>query len=130
MNLQDFVTPELVAALISAFGSVMIALAAFGATLAKQYVASKTNEASFAFLKSQAATAVKWLEQSPAFTGEEGAKKKEAAVMLILQVADKAGIPMTHELADKLIEEAVFDMKERADKLVDAEALVSLAVSN
>jgi hypothetical protein len=37
---------------------------------------------------------------------------------------------MTHELADRLIEEAVFDMKQRADNLVDAEALVSLAVSN
>jgi hypothetical protein len=130
MNLQDFVTPEMVAMLISAFGSVLIALAAYGATLAKQYVASKTSETSFAFLKAQAATAVKWLEQSPAFTGAEGARKKEAAVVFIMQIADKAGIPMTHELADRLIEEAVFDMKQRADNLVDAEALVSLAVSN
>jgi curli biogenesis system outer membrane secretion channel CsgG len=130
MNLQDFVTPEMVAALVSAFGSVLIALAAYGATLARQYVASKTSETSFAFLKAQAATAVKWLEQSPAFTGAEGAQKKETAVVLIMQIAEKAGIPMTTELADQLIEEAVFDLKQRADKLVDAKTLTALAASH
>jgi hypothetical protein len=119
MNLQDFVTPEMVTALVSAFGSVLIALAAYGATLAKQYVASKTSETGFAFLKAQAATAVKWLEQSPAFTGAEGAKKKEAAVVYIMSIAEKTGIPMTHELADKLVEEAVFDAKDRAHDLVE-----------
>jgi hypothetical protein len=120
--LQDYVTPEMITALVGAFGSVLIALAAYGANLAKTYIASKASENSFAFLKAQAATAVKWLEQSPAFSGAEGAQKKEAAVVYLMKAAESIKIPLTHEMADKLIEEAVFDTKKRLDDLVELTA--------
>jgi LL-H family phage holin len=119
MHLQDFLTPQLVGTLISALLAVFTALAAYGTTLLKMYLRSKMSVSEWDFMKSQASTAVKWLEQSPAFSGQEGAKKKEIAVMYMLDIAQKAGIPMSHEVADKLIEEAVHDMKSTVTDFFD-----------
>ena len=109
----------MISILVSALLAILSALAAYGTSLFKIYMQSKMSASQWDFLKSQATTAVKWLEQSPAFSGAEGAKKKEAAVMYVLNAAEKAGIPMTHELADKLVEEAVFDMKDIAYDMFD-----------
>ena len=122
MQLQDFVTPDMVATFLTAILSILVALAAYGANLAKAFIASKVPANTLIFMKSQAATAVKWLEQSPAFTGEEGAKKKQAAVLYLMHVAETYKIPMTSELADKLIEEAVHNTKKRLDDLVEISA--------
>jgi kynurenine formamidase len=111
MELNDFITPEMVANLVFALGAIVTAVAAYGVNIVKMYLESKTSVAQWDFMKSQAATAVKWLEQSPAWSAEEGAKKKQAAVMFVMSVAGKYKIPMTAELADKLIEEAVLDVK-------------------
>ena len=123
MQLQDFVTPDMVATFLTALVSIVVALAAYGANLLKAYIASKVPANTLVFMKSQASTAVKWLEQSPAFSGEEGARKKQAAVMYLMHIAEQYKIPMTSELADKLVEEAVHDMKKRADDLVEITAL-------
>ena len=108
--------------LISATLAVFTALAAYGTSMLKVYLTSKTTASQWNFVKSQAATAVKWLEQSPAFSGTEGAKKKEIVVMYLLDIAQKAGIPMDHTVADKLIEEAVHDMKSLGTGFFDLEA--------
>ena len=125
MHLQDFVTPDMVATLLTAFVSITVALAAYGANLLKAYIASKVPANTLIFMKSQASTAVKWLEQSPAFSGAEGASKKQSAVVYLMHIAEQYKIPMTSELADKLIEEAVHDLKKRADDLVEITALAS-----
>jgi LL-H family phage holin len=122
MHLQDFLTPQMIGTLISACLAVFTALAAYGTSLLKVYLASKTTANQWDFVKSQAATAVKWLEQSPAFSGQEGAKKKEIAIMYMLDIAEKAGIPMDHTVADKLIEEAVHDMKSTVSDFFGLEA--------
>lgn len=119
MNLSDFVTPEMVATLVSAVMAILTALAAFAVNQLKLYVASRASANTYGFLKLQAATAVKWLEQSPAFTGAEGAQKKQAAVVSLMHLAEAARIPMTHELADKLVEEAVYDAKTRLRDLAE-----------
>ena len=119
MHLQDFITPQMIAVLVSALMAIATAVAAYGVNVAKLYLESKMSVNQWDFLKSQASTAVKYLEQSPAFSGEEGAKKKQAAVMYMLDVCEKAKIPMTFDLADKLIEEAVHDMKATTGEMFD-----------
>jgi hypothetical protein len=121
MQLDAFLTPEMIAIFIGALMTIFTAVATYGVNTFKLYLQSKMSVNQWDFLKSQAATAVKSLEQSPAYSGLEGAKKKEAAVYYILKQAEAAGIPMTYELADKLIEEAVHDMKSVGYELFDLE---------
>ena len=119
MKLTDFLTPDMIAMFVAAAMTIFTALAAYGTSLFKLYLQSKMSVAQWDFLKSQASTAVKAFEQSPAYSGLEGAKKKELAVYYILHQAEAAKIPMTYELADKLVEEAVHDMKSVAYGMFD-----------
>jgi hypothetical protein len=123
MQLNDFITPEMIAIFISASLTIVSAIAAYGVGIVKMYLQSKTSAAQWNFMKSQAATAVKWLEQSPAWSAEEGARKKQAAVLVLMSVAEKYKIPMTSELADKLIEEAVHDIKKTGYDFFDLDEL-------
>lgn len=111
MDISQILTPELVGALASAILAILTAFLGYGVRYVKMYLVSKMSAEQWAFAKAFATSAVKFLEQSPAFSGEEGAHKKALAVAYLLQAADAAGIPLDEEQADKLIEEAVFDMK-------------------
>lgn len=75
-----------------------------------EYLRAKLGESGFLQLRAVADTAVKMLEQSPAFQNFDGAKKKELATLWLLDYAEKNHLPVDRELIDKVIEAAVHEM--------------------
>jgi hypothetical protein len=71
------------------------------------YLESKIGSEKFNLLKDYTQTIVRYLEQSPVFTELDGTKKKEQAISLITAWAKEHNLPITHELCDQIIEEAV-----------------------
>jgi len=75
------------------------------------YLSGKAGADNWNFLKSLTGTVVSALEQSPAYQSWDGTKKKEAAMMQIIQLAAKYGIVITSDEISNLVEEAVQLMK-------------------
>lgn len=94
--------------------AVVLAVVSIGAIYLKQglaagvaYLQNKLGSEQFSTLKAFATTAVRSIEQSPIYTDFDGAKKKELAINAIAEWANSKGLPITFELIDKVIEEAV-----------------------
>ncbi len=71
------------------------------------YFKSKMGAENYDFMKSLAATVVRALEQSPAYKDFDGAKKKEAAIMQLVQLANRYGIPLAADTIERIVEEEV-----------------------
>ena len=85
----------------------------------------KTSESQYSFLRTAAKTVVRFLEQTGIIDEllREGARKKEAALILLENFAKEHGIPVSYELLDTLIEEAVQIMNEALEELAEEEAV-------
>jgi len=103
---------QLILALMTLVLTALTGFAAVGAHKLDAYFKSKLGSTNYDFLKSLAATVVRALEQSPAYKDFDGAKKKEAAIIQIVALANQYGIPVTTETIDRLVEEEVQRMND------------------
>ena len=89
-------------------GIVSVVIAGFG-KIAIAYIKAKMTSEQYDFLKKGAATIVRFIEQTALWDDllKEGSAKKERAMLLITEWAHEHGIPLTYELLDRIIEEAV-----------------------
>ena len=99
----------LLAALTSAIG---LGLHKFNA-----YVNARIGPANLDYLKGLSATIVRALEQSPAYRDFDGTQKKEAAILQLVELAAKYGIPVSQETISSLIEEEVQRMNAEVSDL-------------
>jgi hypothetical protein len=76
----------------------------------KPAIEAKVGHDQLETLLSFGAVTVRWLEQHPAFTMMEGAKKKELAILEISKYAQSKRIPITSEMIDRVIEASVHIM--------------------
>ena len=92
-----------------------VAVAAFGLrgliSIGLKVLERKLGESNFLMLKEFATTMVSSLEQNPAFAEYAGEKKKELAMIAINQWCTNLNIPLDNALIDRVIEEAVKQLK-------------------
>jgi len=113
--------PELLAQLIYALAVAVIGVIAYALRQLVQlliaYLKSKIGETNFQRYRQYADVVVKMLEQSPAFESFDGAKKKELAILSVVQWAEKNNLPIDRELCEKVIEAAVQEMNSQVGKI-------------
>ena len=113
--------PEIMQQLVLAVALAIVSLIAFAfrsfLALGITYLRSKIGESDFQRIRSYADVVVKMLEQSPAFESFDGAKKKELAILAVLQFAEKNRLPVDRGLCDKVIEAAVQEMNAQVGKI-------------
>lgn len=118
--------PDIFQQLILAVALAIVSLIAFALqgliTVGITYLRSRIGETNFQRVRSYADVVVKMLEQSPVFKSFDGEKKKELAVLAVLQFAEKNRLPVDRELIDRFIEAAVQEMNAQIGK-VDWELL-------
>jgi len=105
----EFLVQNLIEALaLVLVGIITTAIAVVGRA-AIGYIKSKMTAETYAFLKSGAATIVRFIEQSSLWDDllSDGAAKKERAMLLVTAWAREHKIPLTYDLLDRIIEEAV-----------------------
>ena len=106
--------PEIFQQLILAVALAIVSLIAFAfrslLSLGITYLRAKLGESNFQRARDYADVVVKMLEQSPAFSQFDGAKKKELAILSVLQWSEKNHLPIDRELCDKVIEAAVQEL--------------------
>jgi len=91
-----------------------------------KYLETKWGSEKFAHAKEIAATIVRSLEQTHAYSNLSGAKKKEIAILQVQEWAKAAKIDLSYEDTDRLIEEAVQIMNNELGNIftVDASEVV------
>jgi hypothetical protein len=110
----DAVIVELLDVIVKALATLLSAGLVYGIKQGLGFLKLKTSESQYSFLQSAAKTVVRFLEQTGVIDEllKEGARKKEAALVLLENFAKEHGIPVSYELLDTLIEEAVQIMNE------------------
>ena len=112
MNFEVFapaiqsILSQIVILIIGALG----AAALYYTKLGVEYLKGKIGVAAYLKAKDFLVTLVKAYEQNPVFGNFDGAAKKEAVLARITQYCQANNIPITHEMLDAWIEEAVHDM--------------------
>lgn len=108
---SDPVLVEAFQSLLTAIVTGIIALLAYFArhliSAGVAYLKAKVGNEQFDALSRYAQVIVRYLEQSEVFENLDGAKKKELAMVAILQYAEKHNLPVDRELLDKIIEASV-----------------------
>ena len=104
---QNVVT-ALMLGIAAAIGVYMRGVASAGV----KYIEMKLGVQETEKLRTYASTVVHFLEQSPIFKDMASMEKKERAICEVISFCEKNGIPIDHEMIDKIIEEAVHLMKE------------------
>lgn len=109
--------PQLMAVFQSLLLAVVAAVAALLTYAVKKfivigqlYLEQKMGQATFTFVKDYVGTTVKFLEQQPIFKEWSGPEKKEKAMTDVVGWCQTKGIPVDHDLIEKLIEAAVLNM--------------------
>lgn len=105
----ETVFQNLLEAVVMGVAMILATVAVMGLRLAVGYIRSKLSVEQFEFLRSGATTTVRFLEQLGTFDAAvaEGAKKKERALLMLAGFAEDHDIPVTYDLLDAMIEEAV-----------------------
>lgn len=111
MNPTSYILSTLLQALLPLLLTALVGIGSYYLHQFNAYMSTKAGADHWNFLKSLAATVVAALEQSPAYRDWDGSKKKEAAMMQLIQLAAKYGITIGSEQLSNLIEEAVQLMK-------------------
>ena len=106
-NLPPELVNQLIFVVFTAALTALTTLVSLGLHKLNAWADAQMGVKNFDFLKQVAATVVRAIEQSPAFQDFDPAKKKEAAILQLVELAEKYGIPVEPETIDKLIEEAV-----------------------
>lgn len=101
--------------LLEAAAIALIGIIAYGAraliTVGVEYLKTRLSASQYQLLQAFAATTVRTFQQSPAFENLDSEKKKELAIIAVTQYAEGHHLPISRELCDKVIEEAVQVMK-------------------
>ena len=92
--------------------------------LGTDYLKSKIGAESYAKAKSFIVTLVHAYEQNPVLTKLDGSAKKEAVLAQISQYCQKNSIPVTHNMLDLWLEEAVHNMNSGFLELVTSPASI------
>lgn len=105
----DFLVANLIEALALALAGVISVVVAGLAKIVIGYIKAKMTAEQYDFLKQGAATIVRFIEQTSLWDDllADGTAKKERAMLLVTEWAYENGIPLTYELLDRIIEEAV-----------------------
>jgi len=105
----EVLVQNLIEALALALAGVIATAVGFAAKWVIAYIKTKISAEQFNFLKEGAQAIVRYVEQTALWDEllKDGAAKKEKALLLVTEWAEEQGIPLTYELADKIIEEAV-----------------------
>jgi hypothetical protein len=93
--------------IVFALLGVLSAFLLYYVKLGAEYLKAKIGAGKFAWVKSFIATMVHAYEQNPLFSRLEGEQKKEAILAQITQFCQANKIPVTHEMLDMWLEEAV-----------------------
>ena len=109
----ELLVQNLIQALVLVLVAVLVGFLSRFALVAVRYIKAKMTAEQFAMAKSFATTVVRFVEQSSAWDDalKDGTAKKERALLEMSTWATERNIPLTFELADKIIEEAVNVMK-------------------
>lgn len=99
------------------------------ATLVIPWIRQKMGETQFRLARDTATMIVRAIEQSPAYTEWDGAKKKQRAIMSMANWFESKGIPVTAELIDGLIESAVQEMNAEISPLFETTPLQAQLVA-
>lgn len=118
---------NLLEVLVTSLASLLAAALIYGIRQGLGFIKLKTSESQYGFLQSAAKTVVRFLEQTGVIDEllQEGARKKEAALVLLENFAKEHGIPVSYELLDTLIEEAVQIMNEALAGAFDEDNFVA-----
>ena len=118
---------ELLDVIVKAVATLLAAGLVYGIRQGLGFIKLKTSESQYGFLQSAAKTVVRFLEQTGVIDEllREGARKKEAALVLLENFANEHGIPVSYELLDTLIEEAVQIMNEAVSGAFDEDNFVA-----
>lgn len=100
---------QLLTAIVLALAGIVSTVAIIGLRAGLVYLRTKLSVERYAFLQRATQTVVRFLEQSGYINDllREGTKKKETALSLLYNFAEEHDIPVTYELLDTLVEEAV-----------------------
>lgn len=104
----------LLEALVPVVATIVSAAVVYTLRRGLEFLKLKLSAEQYSFLQSATKTVVRFLEQAGLIDEllKEGAAKKEAALNLLANFAKEHGIPVSYELLDTLIEEAVQIMNE------------------
>jgi hypothetical protein len=121
---------ELLDVIVKALATLLSAGLVYAIRQGLGFLRLKTSESQYSFLQTAAKTVVRFLEQTGVIDEllKEGARKKEAALVLLENFAKEHGIPVSYELLDTLIEEAVQIMNEAILAAVNEESAEDTAV--
>ena len=105
----DFLVANLIEALALALAGIISVVVAGVGKIVIGYIKAKMTAEQYDFLKQGAATIVRFIEQTALWDDllADGSAKKERAMLLVTEWAAEHGIPLTYELLDRIIEEAV-----------------------
>ena len=105
----EVLVQNLIEALALALAGVIATAIGLAAKWAIAYIKAKMSAEQFSFLKEGAQAIVRYIEQTALWDEllADGAAKKENALLLVTEWAQENGIPLSYELADQIIEEAV-----------------------
>ena len=105
----DLLVQNLIQALTLVLAGILATAVAAAARIAIKFLKSKLTAEQYGFLKEGATTVVRYIEQTSAWNSllADGAAKKEAALLQLTAWAEGHGVPLTYDLADRIIEEAV-----------------------
>lgn len=112
---------ELVTQLILALALAIIGLLGYAGRALVQvgiaYLTTKLGQTNFQRLRDFAGTVVRAVEQSPIYSDLAGEKKKELAIVAVMQFAEKYKLPIDRADIDKFIEAAVQEMNAQIEKI-------------
>lgn len=108
-SLFDPYIQEVLAVLLTALAGVLTTAITLGAKWLIEWIKVKLSAERYAFAQSAVQTIVRFIEQTAVWDTalREGYIKKEKAMALALQWAEDNSVPLTRDMLDKMVEEAV-----------------------
>jgi hypothetical protein len=129
-------TPEISSALSSVITQIVILIiGALGAALlyytklGVEYLKAKIGSEKYTQLKNLVVTLVKSYAQNPVFGIFDNEQKKEAVIAQLSQYCTEKGIPITHQMLDQYVEEAVKDMKAAESVVLETSSATPVILS-
>jgi hypothetical protein len=82
------------------------------------YLQNKVGQSGYEMIQGFVKTVVSFFEQSPVFKDLMGEEKKQRVILEVVKFCQDHNLPIDHELIDKLIEEAVLQVKKDLNLVV------------
>jgi hypothetical protein len=114
---------ELISAAAQVVAILLSIAISYGIGEGVKLVKARWGNEQYMAIVSRATTIVRYLQQAD-WLGLANEAKKEKALMELANFAQEKGIPVTYELLDQIIEEAVLDMKAALRPIMIEEGLL------